>query len=107
MRGRRASIANTEVDLVLVSARYEPAGRMLLFAQGYARRGPIWMDIKLYDRPSIIEALEQGQNVVAGRNLGLVGDFEILSPVHLSRGEHLRKGKTSEQSGDDLVLPFL
>ncbi len=107
MRGRRATIAKTEVDLVLVSARYKPAGRMLLFAQGYARRGPIWMDIKLYDRPSIIEALEQGQNVVAGRSLSLVGDFEILSPVHLSRGKHLRTGKTSEHSGDDLGLPFL
>ncbi len=107
MRGRRASIAKTEVDLVLVSARYKPAGRMLLFARGYARRGPVWMDIKLYDRPSILKALEQGQNVVAGRSLGLVGDFEILSPVHLSRGEHLRTGKKSEHSGDDLGLPIL
>jgi len=59
VRGRRASIAKTEVDLVLVSARYKPAGRMLLFARGYARRGPVWMDIKLYDRTSILEALEQ------------------------------------------------
>ena len=107
MRGRRASIAKKEVDLVLVSARYKPAGRMLMFARGFARRGQVWMDIKLYDRPSILEALEQGKTVVAGRSSGLVGDFEILSTVHLSRGEHLRTGKKSEYSGDDLGLPIL
>ncbi len=107
MRGKRASIAKTEVDLVLVSARYKPAGRMLLFARGYARRGQVWTDIKIYDRASLVEALKQGQNVVVGRSLSLVGDFEILSPVHLSRGENLRTGKKSEHSGDDLGLPIL
>ncbi|MEE9216155.1 MAG: hypothetical protein V3U32_01855 [Anaerolineales bacterium] len=107
MRGKRTSIAKTEVDLVLVSARYKPGGRMLLFARGYARRGQVWMDIKLYDRASLIEALKLGQNIVAGRSLSLVGDFEILSPVHLSREEHLRTGKKSEHSGDDLGLPIL
>ena len=107
MRGKQASIAKTEVDLVLVSARYNPAGRMLLFARGFARRGQVWMDIKLYDRPSILEALEHGKNVVAGRSSGLAGDFEVLSPVHLSRGEHLRTGLKSEHSGDDLGLPIL
>ena len=107
MRGKQASIAKTGVDLVLVSARYKPAGRMLLFARGFARRGQVWTDIKLYDRPSILEALEQGKHVVAGRSSGLVGDFEILSPVHLSRGEHLRTGMKSEHSGDDLGLPIL
>ena len=107
MRGKQASIAKIEVDLVLVSARYKPAGRMLLFARGFARRGQVWTDIKLYDRPSILVALEQGKNVVAGRSSALVGDFEILSPVHLSRGEHLRTGLKSEHSGDDLGLPIL
>ena len=107
MRGKRTSIAKTDVDMVLVSARYKPAGRMLLFARGYARRGQVWTDIKLYDRASLIEALERGQNIVAGRSLGLVGDFEILSPVHLTREEHLRTSKKSEHSGDDLGLPIL
>ena len=107
MRGKRASIAKTNVDIVLVSARYEPGRRKLLFARGYARRGQVWMDIKLYDRASLIEALKQGQNMVVGRSSDLVGDFEILSPVHLSRAEHLRTGKKSEHSGDDLGLPIL
>ena len=107
MRGKRASIAKTEVDLVLVSARYKPAGRMLLFARGYARRGQVWTDIMIYDRASLVEALKQGQNVVVGRTLGLVGDFEILSPVHLSPREHLRTGENNEHSGDDLGLPIL
>ncbi len=107
MRGKRALIAKTEVDLVLVSARYKPAGRMLLFARGYARRGQVWTDIKIYDRASLVEALKQGQNVVVGRSLGLVGDFEILSPVHLSPREHLRTGEKNEHSGDDLGLPIL
>ncbi len=107
MRGKRALIAKTEVDLVLVSARYKPVGRMLLFARGYARRGQVWTDIKIYDRASLVEALKQGQNVVVGRSLGLVGDFEILSPVHLSPREHLRTGEKNEHSGDDLGLPIL
>jgi hypothetical protein len=107
VRGKRASIAKTAVDLVLVSARYKPAGRVLLFARGYARRGQVWTDIKIYDRASLVEALKQSQNVVVGRSLGLAGDFEILSPVHLSPREHLRTGEKNEHSGDDLGLPIL
>ena len=107
MRGNRTSIAKTDIDMVLVSARYKPAGRRLLFARGYARRGQVWSDIKLYDRATLVEALKQGQNMVVGRWLGLVGDFEILSPVHLTQADHLRTGEKSEHSGDDLGLPIL
>jgi len=107
VRGKRALIAKSDVDLVLVSARYESPGRKLLFARGYARRGQVWTDIKLYERASLVEALNQGLNLAVGRSSDLEGDFEILSPVHLSPREHLRTGEKNEHSGDDLGIPIL
>ena len=107
MRGKRISIAKTDVDLVLVSARYKPGTRTLLFAQGYARRGQVWMDIKLYDRASLVEALKDGQKMVVGRNADEVGDFEILFAVHVSSEDQLLAGEIGERDGDDLGLPIL
>ena len=107
MRGKRTSIAKTKVDLVLVAASYEPGTGKLLFARGYERRGPIWTDIKLYDRASLVEGLNQGQNIVTGRSSTLVGDFEIFSPVHLGPEGQLLAEARSEHHDDDLALPIL
>ena len=107
MRGKRTSIAKSQADLVLVAARYKPGTNKLLFARGYARRGQVWTDIKLYDRASLIEALKQGRNMVTGRSSNLVGDFEIQSPVYLGPEEQLLANATGENGGDDLGLPLL
>ncbi len=107
MRGKRTSISKTQIDLVLVSARYETETRRLIFARGFARRGQVWTDIKLFDRASLVEGLNKGQNIVTGRSSALAGDFEILSTVHLGSEEHLLAGGMGEHAGDDLGLPIL
>lgn len=121
MRGKRTSIAKTKINLVLVSARYEPGTQNLIFARGYERRGQVWMDIKLYDRASLVEALKQGQILATGRSSDPVGDFEILFPVYLSPDERLlagengmhagengmHAGENGMQNGDNLGLPIL
>ncbi|MFQ5923950.1 MAG: hypothetical protein ACE5M4_14005 [Anaerolineales bacterium] len=107
MRGKRTSIAKTQVDLVLVAARYEPETRRLLFARGHARRGQVWTDIKLFDRASLVVGLKKGQKIVTGRSSTLAGDFEILFPVHLGTEEQLLAGGMGEHDGDDLGLPIL
>ncbi|GMR09571.1 MAG: hypothetical protein BMS9Abin28_0390 [Anaerolineae bacterium] len=107
MRGRRSSIAKTQIDLVLVSARYEPETRRLIFARGFARRGQVWTDIKLFDRANLVEGLKKGQNIVTGRSSTLAGDFDNLSPVHLGSEEQLLAGGMSAHAGDDLGLPIL
>ena len=107
MRGKRTSIAKTQVDLVLVAARYGAETERLLFARGYARRGQVWTDIKLFDRASLVEGLKKGQKIVTGRNSTLAGDFEILFTLHLGPEEQLVAGEISEHDGDDLGLPIL
>jgi hypothetical protein len=107
MRGKRTNIAKSRVDLVLVTARYERETRRLVFARGYARRGQVWTDIKLFDRASLVEDLEKGQRIVTGRNSDLSGDFEILYPVHFGPEQQLLAGEKREHDGDDLRLPIL
>ncbi len=107
VRGKRTSISKTQIDLVLVSARYEPETRRLIFARGFGRRGQVWTDIKLFDRASLVEGLKMGQKIVTGRSSTLAGDFEILSPVHLGSEGQLLAGGRSEHAGDDLELPIL
>ena len=107
MRGKRTSISRTQIDLVLVSARYEPETKRLIFARGFARRGQVWTDIQLFDRASLVEGLKMGQKIATGRSSTIVGDFEILSPVHLGSEGQLLAGGRSEHASDDLELPIL
>lgn len=108
MRGLRSSVAGKKIDVVLVAARYGPDGRLSL-AQGYARRGAVWGDLRLYNRDQLVEQLELGMQLVTGRPAELVGDFQILARVeHRSRngqdGQLSIEGKSGPQ--DDLGLPL-
>jgi hypothetical protein len=107
MRGKRTSISKMQVDLVIVSVRYQPGSTKLEFARGYARRGQVWTDIQLFDRKSLVEALKQGQDIVTGESLPLVGDFVLNSSVRLGPEDQLMVGKSSEADGDSLGLPVL
>jgi hypothetical protein len=107
VRGIKISIAKTQVDLVLVSARYEPGSGKLLFARGYERRGQVWTDIKLFDRKSLVEELKAGRNVMTGESLPLAGDFDVFSPVQVSPEDQLFVDEDSPSEGDHLGLPIL
>lgn len=107
MRGERTNIAKSRIDLVLVAARYERGSGKLIFARGHARRGQVWTDVKLFERATLVADLEDGRQIVTGRNSSLSGDFEDLSPVHFGPERQLLAGGRSGHDGDDLGLPIL
>ncbi|OGO18320.1 MAG: hypothetical protein A2Z14_03920 [Chloroflexi bacterium RBG_16_48_8] len=97
MRGEKVSrIARKEIDLVVIAARYQREGGSLLITQGYERRGPVWGDVQLLTRESLIEKIAQGKRVVIGRLAELQGDFEVIGPVHV----HKQNGNVTLYSGD-------
>jgi hypothetical protein len=107
MRGQRSSIADKKVDLVLVAVRYEPDGRRLLLARGHSRRGAVWGDLELFDRERLVQQLQAGRRLAAGRPKELVGDFEVLGQVRLADGGEgalVVEGSAAEH--DDLGLPL-
>lgn len=109
MRGQRSSIAGKKVDVVLVAVRYERHGGRLQLARGHSRRGAVWGDLELFDRPRLVQQVQSGRHLVTGRPRDLVGDFEILGQVSLRAdngepGALTLEGAASDR--DDLGLPL-
>jgi hypothetical protein len=109
MRGKKVSrAARRELDLVIVAARYDPSDGKLRLAQGYERRGPIWGDVRLYDRETLISQIKGGKVVVTGEVGSIEGDFlkkASLSVQSSNAGESLvAEGESS--TGDDLGVPL-
>ena len=97
MRGEKVSrIARREIDLVIIAARYQSKSGSLSISQGYERRGPIWGDVQLLTRESLIDKIDQGKRVVIGRPAELQGDFEVFGPVNV----HKQNGDVTLYSGD-------
>jgi len=107
MRGQRSSIAGKQVDLVLVAVRYEADGRRLRLARGHSRRGAVWGDLELFDRQQLVQQLQAGRRLAAGRPKELVGDFEVLGQLQLADGgEGALVVEGSGAEHDDLGLPL-
>jgi hypothetical protein len=108
LRGFRVSRNARKLDVVLVAARYDDAGRKLSLAQGYERRGFVWGDLVMLDREAIIDRIQSGKRVVAGRRAQLPGDFEVIAPLRLqslnSSRTIIAEGRAAEK--DDLGLPL-
>ncbi len=110
VRGQAVSPATKEADVVLVAARYGADGRVRI-AQAYLRRGPIWGDLVLLDRGTLVEALQRGRKVFAGRTRDLSHDFELLHRLVLDGrdGEGVvRSAVAAGAAGrDELGVPLL
>ena len=110
MRGQPVSSETRKADLVLVAARYAPADGRLQVAQAYQRRGPVWGDLILMDRPTLVEALVSRRKVFAGRPRDLSHDFEMFHAIGLEphNGDpYVRAVGSGEPSGgDSLGVPL-
>jgi len=109
MRGRKVSpAARKEVDVVLIAARKDPEKDHLKIAQACERRGPVWGDVKLLQRDTIIAKIKEGKKVVTGRPTDLQGDFEVFAPVQVSgqNGEERLFTGTSSTKNEDLGIPL-
>ncbi len=108
MPGTHLTAASMKLDLVIVAARYADNPRRLALVQAYERRGAVWGDIVLLDRPALLARLKARRRVVAGRPKELPGDFELVAPLHLigkdDRAQVLTEGQTS--TGDELGVPL-
>jgi hypothetical protein len=109
VRGKRVSrAARLEIDLVIVAARYDQRSGLVSIAQAYARRGPIWGDIALYDRGSIMALLDDGKTIAAGAPAELQGDFEIFNPIssQVKNGSQYLVAGPSAPGTDSLGVPL-
>ena len=110
MRGQPVSRATRKADLVLVAGRYSPSDGRLQVAQAYRRRGPVWSDLFLIDRATLLQDLQSKRRVYVGRPGVLAHDFEILHPVQLERrnGDSVVRsaGSTNSSMADSLDMPL-
>ncbi|NIM96118.1 MAG: hypothetical protein GTO18_20660 [Anaerolineales bacterium] len=82
MRGKKVSrVARKEIDLIVLAARYDAEGGRLEIAQGRERRGPVWGDVRLFEREDLLDCIAEGKRVVAGRQAVLEGDFEVFGTI--------------------------
>ncbi len=116
MRGKKASIARKKFDTILLAVRYEPQAGRLAMARGIERRGAVWTDLKLLDRQTLLQRLQQGHRIATGRQAELAGDLEITGSVRLDQANGdrmvLRAGaapsvadRATDLLADDLGLP--
>ena len=78
-------MAKSKVDGVVEAVHYKPGGEVD-WVRLYQRRGAIFSDHILVDRPTFIQHLRAGKRYVVGRRLPyLASTFEISQPVRLVR----------------------
>jgi hypothetical protein len=107
VRGVKLSKNAKIYDIVLTAVRYEPEGKVNL-ARGYARRGVVWGDYKLYDRNQILDLVAQKKKVATGIPAKTPGDFEVWEDVKsLSQadGDSIYVAEPPA-TGDALALPL-
>jgi hypothetical protein len=108
VRGKKVSRNARRLDVVLVAVRYDELDGKLSLAQGYERRGFVWGDLVLFNREAVIDRIQAGKRVVAGKRAEMPGDFEVLYPIRLqsSNGSAalVAEGRATEE--DDLSLPL-
>lgn len=108
MRGKKVSRNARKLDVVLVAVRYDDSEGRLTLAQGYERRGFVWGDLVLFDRADVIDQIQAGKRVVAGRRAEIPGDFEVLNPIQLQslNGSTALVAEGRATGRDDLGLPL-
>jgi hypothetical protein len=106
VKGQRLSSAAKRLDVVVVAARYAPDGKLTV-AQGYERRGQVWTDLLLLDRPTLIGRLRAGRRVAAGEPRGVPGDFVVRDALVLSGadGRAVVRASHTSSSTDNLGVP--
>jgi hypothetical protein len=108
MPGVSLSRENRRLDTVIVSVRYRPDDGELTLARAYERRGAVWTDLVLLDRPAVVEHLRAGKRVVAGTLRSLPGDFQVMGTIRLepsgASGKLVIRARSNGR--DDLGLPL-
>ena len=106
MKGRRVSPAAKRLDLVVVAARYAADGKLTV-AQGYERRGQVWSDLLLLDRPTLIGRLRTGRRVATGETASVPGDFVVSDVLVLSGvdGRAVVTASHTSSKTDNLGVP--
>jgi hypothetical protein len=109
VRGERVSKASLQVDVVLVSARYDQGTRELDFAQGYVRRGKVWSDQLLLSRETVLDYVTRGKRVVTGQPEGVPGEFRQGQRIEAGgNGEgRMLRSVGAPGPGDNLGLPLV
>jgi hypothetical protein len=109
VRGKPVSrAARKELDVVIITARYAGEDGRLSLAQGYQRRGPVWGDVQLFDRRSLLGKIGEGKRVFAGRCGQIEGDFEPIAAIRVIKSNSHEALVGGENNGpkDDLGLPL-
>ena len=93
-----------KVDLIVTAARYASKGDRLMQARGYRRMGEVWSDLLLFDRKLLVEMLQEGKRIAAGRRNETPGDFVVLKRIVKANGRLATQGSTGK--GDNLGVPI-
>ena len=74
-------MAKVKYDGVVETVHYQPDGKVS-WVRAYLRRGPIFSDVLILDRPTLVEHLKAGKRYMVGRRIPqLAGTFEVTEPL--------------------------
>jgi hypothetical protein len=93
-----------KIDVIVTAARYATKGDRLTLARGYRRLGEVWSDLLLFERERMIEFLQAGKRIAAGRRNETPGDFMVLKRIVKANGSLATQGSTGKK--DDLGVPI-
>jgi hypothetical protein len=100
-QNKEAMMAHKKLDGVIEAVHYGENGQ-LEWVRAYKKRGPVFSDIMILDRTSLVTLLKAGKQLYTGKRIPYMGsNFEVLLPVRLvDRGgkEILTTGDRSHES---------
>jgi hypothetical protein len=86
----------TTYDGVIEAVHYDENGQVA-WVRAYERRGAVWSDVVLLDRPTLLEQMKAGKQFFIGQRILYMGSsFEVSQPVRIIEVD----GKELLVSGD-------
>lgn len=96
-------MARIKYDGVVEAVRYQPNGQIKL-VRVHEKRGFVFSDVLILDRPALVERLSRGMKFVTGQRKAYVAnEFEIGKSLHLA-GKTEAVITTKEQAGSQDFL---
>lgn len=92
-------MGKTTYDGVIEAVHYNENGQVE-WVRAYERRGAVWSDVILLDRPTLIEQMKAGKQFFIGQRILYMGSsFEVSQPVRIIEvdgKEFLVSGNTTD-----------
>lgn len=82
-----------KINAVIEAVHYTSGGQ-IEFVRAYERRGPVWSDVLLLNRPQLVDRLRNGQKFYSGSRKTYLGSQFDVAAVVLLENDRVISGKS-------------